>query len=279
MLVLITMALLSAAPTPRAFWSAKPKMTYVLLQRRGSYETTPWQVLALPFKGHAQTWLSTRAGDIVLDDTSVAAGHDIYRLAQPVSGPNRGCQDHVVLWVSSAAPAFRPTDLEALDPLKAEAPDCPVDLGQRDTTLGAELVRECIDPLSGRSFAFGFDGDVRWVEATFDEAHRQAVLPPWWSECGQAGPWRTRRPSQSYAVESTLDAAGDVVIVQEFRDGVADGNYVVFYPNGRPAIIGNYLDGVPQGTWVWLDRERDAGSAAWFEHGVASDTLPVVVRR
>ena len=61
---------------------------------------------------------------------------------------------------------------------------------------------------------------------------------------------------------------GDTVVAQHtYQDGIRNGPYTKFLPQGRPSVSGQFLAGEPHGTWKLYDETGRLNQQETYESG------------
>ena len=90
-----------------------------------------------------------------------------------------------------------------------------------------------------------------------------------------ASPPTTTKASAQGAGPTNDGAPARLFGLQYYVDGVRNGPYVEVWPDGTPALIGDYVDDQPHGLWVWIDPRGKAFEARTFVFGVITGTPEV----
>jgi len=133
-------------------------------------------------------------------------------------------------------------------------PLCPNGFDPLDVAIGEAPTRICTSVDTDDSFAITDEpnGTVR-LDLKTTQPENEPPDPKFDPECPL---WsQPVGPSRSHGFEATRGSDGRLAILQEYRDELRDGVFVVFYHNGMPAVIGSYREDRADGAWLWLTPE------------------------
>ncbi|HBS86647.1 MAG: hypothetical protein A2W91_11515 [Bacteroidetes bacterium GWF2_38_335] len=58
---------------------------------------------------------------------------------------------------------------------------------------------------------------------------------------------------------------GNIKYVENYKNGIKEGDYMNYYKTGTKKAVGEYRDGIRIGTWVWYDERGDINYAINYD--------------